>query len=60
MKNRYDNDFKVMIVELLNSERKARELTEEYGLGLSSIRCWGREFKEKSGDFSKKRELTID
>ncbi len=30
MRNRYDNDFKVMIAELLNSGRKVREITEEY------------------------------
>ena len=60
MRNRYDNDFKVMIVELLNSGIKVREITEEYGVESSSIRRWGREFKEKSGDFSKKRELTPD
>lgn len=58
MRNRYDNDFKVMIAELLNSGRKVREITEEYGVESSCIRRWGREFKEKSGDFSKKRELT--
>jgi transposase len=60
MRNRYDNDFKVMIVELLNSGRKARELTEEYGVESSSIGRCGREVKEKAGDFSKKRELTTD
>jgi transposase len=54
MRNRYDNDFKVMIVELLNSGRKARELTEEYGVEPGSIRRCGREVKEKAGDFSKK------
>ena len=55
MRNRYDNDFKVMIAELLNSGRKVREITEEYGVESSCIRRWGKEFKEKSGDFSKKR-----
>ena len=58
MRNRYDNDFKVMIVELLTSGRTVREITEEYGVESSSVRRWKREFKEKSGDFSKKRELT--
>ena len=58
MRNKYDNDFKVMIVELLNSGRKVREITEEYGVESSTVRRWRREFKEKSGDFSKKRELT--
>jgi transposase len=60
MRNKYDNDFKVMIVELLTSGRTAREITEEYGVESSSVRRWSREFKEKSGDFSKKRELTAD
>ena len=58
MRNTYTNDFKVMIVELLNSGRKVREINEEYAVDPSTIRRWRREFKEKKGDFSKRKELS--
>ena len=58
MGKRYENDFKVMIVELLKSGRKARELSEEYGVNDGVIRRWRREYESKAGDFSKKRELS--
>ena len=54
----YENEFKVMIVELLNSGRKIKEVSDEYGLNDSMIRRWKREYKAKSGDFTKKREVS--
>ena len=60
MRNKYDNDFKVMIVELLSSGRTTREISEEYDVEPSSVRRWRREFKEKSGDFTLKRNLTAE
>lgn len=57
-KRQYENDFKVMLVELLESGRTAKELSEEYNINSGIIRRWRREFKAKSGDFSKKRELS--
>jgi transposase len=56
---KYENDFKVMIVELLKSGRTAKELSDEYSINSGIIRRWNREFKAKSGDFSKKRELSL-
>ncbi len=47
-----------MIVELLQSGITAKELSEEYKINSGIIRRWKREFKAKSGDFSKKRELS--
>ena len=58
MSKKYENEFKVMIVGLLNSGRKLKEISEEYGLNESMLRRWKREFLAKSGDFSKKREVT--
>ena len=58
MAKKYENEFKVMIVELLESGRKVKEVSEEYGLHDSMVRRWRREFKAKSGDFSKKREIS--
>ncbi len=58
MAKNYDNDFKVMIVELLESGLKVKEVSDEYNLNDGIIRRWRREYKAKSGDFSKKRELS--
>jgi len=60
MAKKYDNGFKVMLVELLKSGRKAKSLSDEYGINDGVIRRWNREFKSKSGDFSKKRELSLE
>ncbi len=54
----YEVEFKVMIVELLNSGRSIKEISDEYSLNDSMLRRWKREFKEKLGDFTKKRELS--
>ena len=60
MGKKYENDFKVMIVELLNTGRKIKEISEEYEINDSMIRRWRREFASKSGDFSKRRELSSE
>ena len=57
MRNIYDREFKVMIVELLNTGRSTREVSDEYSVESSTVRRWRREFKEKGGDLSKKLEL---
>ncbi len=58
MAKKYDNDFKVMIVELLESGLKVKEVSDEYSLNDGIVRRWRREYEAKSGDFSKKRELS--
>ena len=60
MAKQYDNDFKVLLVELLKSGRGAKELSDEYGIDSGKIRRWRREYEAKSGDFSKKRELSSE
>ncbi|MFL0102618.1 transposase, partial [Tenacibaculum maritimum] len=45
MAKKYDNDFKVMLVELLKSGRKAKSLSEEYGVNDGVIRRWKREYE---------------
>ena len=60
MGKKYENDFKVMIVELLKSGRRAKEISDEYNINDGIIRRWKREYKAKSGDFSKKRELSVE
>jgi transposase len=54
----YEVEFKVMIVELLNSGRKIKEVSDEYGLNDSMLRRWKREFLAKAGDFTKKKEFS--
>lgn len=58
MAKKYENDFKVLIVELVKSGRPVKEVSEEYGLNGSMIRRWRREYETKSGDFTKKKELS--
>lgn len=60
MRKNYDNDFKVMIVELLNSGTKTRDISEEYGVDANLVRRWRRDFNDNSGDFSKKREVSLE
>jgi transposase len=60
MAKKYDNEFKVMIVELLKSGSKTKQIGEEYGLNPSMINRWKREFLAKSGDFSKKKALSLE
>jgi len=58
-KQKYDNEFKVMIVELLNSGIKTKQVSNDYSLNVSMISRWRREYATKSGDFSKKREVSV-
>ncbi len=58
MAKRYDNELKVTIVELLQSGIKAKQISEDYGVAPSLISRWKKDYEAKSGDFSKKRELT--
>jgi transposase len=60
MARRYDNELKVTIVELLQSGIKAKQLSEDYGIQPSVISRWKKDYEAKSGDFSKKRELTME
>ena len=49
-----------MIVELLNSGIKIKQVSKDYGLSLSMFGRWKREYKLKSGHFSKKKEIVIE
>ncbi|UAM99206.1 transposase [Polaribacter litorisediminis] len=60
MAKKRDNEFKVMLVELLKSGSKPKELGEEYGLNPGMISRWKREFAARSGDFSKKKVLSAE
>ncbi len=43
MVKKYDNEFKVMIVELLNSGIKTKQVSEDYRLSLSMVGRWKRD-----------------
>jgi transposase len=60
MAKRYNNELKVTIVELLQSGIKAKQISEDYGIQPSVISRWKKDYEAKSGDFSKKRELTME
>lgn len=60
MRTKYDNDFKVMIVELYKSGQEVKDIGKEYSLNIDMIRRWKREFDIKQGDFSKKKEWSTD
>ena len=44
MRTKYENEFKVTIVELLQSGKKPKDLSDEYNLDQSMIRRWKREY----------------
>ena len=60
MRKKYDEEFKKMIVELLELGRSSKELSIEYEIEPSNIRRWRREYAENNGDFTKKKELTSE
>jgi transposase len=49
-----------VIVELLKSGSKPKGLAEEYTLNPGMIGRWKREFAARSGDFSKKKLLSVE
>ena len=57
MAKNYDNEFKVMIVELLKSGLTVKQVSGDYDLNCGMIRRWRREYEAKSGDFTKRREV---
>lgn len=59
MKKTYEIEFKTTIVELLKSGKKASEVSREYNLSEGMIRRWHREYDQRSGDLSKKPDLSL-
>jgi len=53
-KQKYDNDFKVMIVELLKYGIKTKQVSDDYSLNVSMVSRWRREYAAKSGGLSSK------
>ena len=59
MRARYESDFKVIIVELLQSGQKIKDISIEYDLNDGMVRRWRREFEVKKGDFSKSENYLL-
>ena len=55
---KHSNEFKRMIVELLQSGQSVKEVSKEYDLNGSMVRHWRKLHELNSGDFSNKKELT--
>lgn len=55
----YDEDFKRMIVNLVNNGKSVSEISREYGVALSNIRHWVKLFSkiEVEGQTFDKAEL---
>lgn len=55
----YDEDFKRMIVNLVNNGKSVSEVSREYGVALSNIRHWVKLFSkiEVEGQTFDKSEL---
>jgi len=60
MRKKYENEYKEMIVGLLNSGIKAKQIGKDCGIDPGMVRRWKREYVAKSGDFSKKQELSAE
>lgn len=54
MVKKYDYEFKVLIVDLLNYCIKIKHVNEDYGLSFTMFRRRKREYTLNSGDFLKK------
>ncbi len=54
MGRHYEKEFKLMIVELLDSGQSVKSVSEEYGLNDSMIRRWRREYNRNKEPFTGK------
>jgi len=57
-RKKYENEFKEMIVGLFNSGIKSNQISKDYDIQPTMITRWVRESAERSGDFSKRKELS--
>jgi len=57
-RNKYDRDFKLMIVGLLETGRPVKEISNEYTLNDGMIRRWKREFNKSDGTIQSSNALS--
>ncbi len=60
VKRKHSNDFKLMIVELLQSGQSVEQVSSEYDLNGSMIRKWRKSYESPSGKFTVKQELSTE
>ena len=56
---RYDEDFKIMLVELMLSGQRAENLGKEYGVHPASIRSWKRTYLSNRESFTGSRTPSL-
>jgi len=59
MGKKYDKNFKVMIVELLQFGHQVKNVSEDYGLNDSMIRRWRREYEGDRPAFTGKGVISL-
>lgn len=57
-RKQYEHEFKLLIVELLQSGRPASQVGDEYGLNPDMIRRWKREHESPHTQATKSHEST--
>ena len=60
MAKKYEDEFKLMIVELLQSGQSVNSVSKEYNLNGSIIRKWRKSYEENSGNFTTSSVLSED
>lgn len=57
MRKKYEDSYKKMIVELLQSGQSVKQVSSDYGLNGSMIRKWKKSY-EQCSTFTQKKELS--
>ena len=60
MAKKYEDEFKLMIVELLQSGQSVNSISSEYNLNGSMIRKWRKFYEESPGNFTTTSVLSED
>ncbi len=60
MAKKYKDEFKLMIVESLQSGQSVNSVSSEYNLNVSMIRKWRKFDEENFGDFTTTSVLSED
>ena len=56
----HSTEFKVMIVKLLQSGQKVKQVSSDYALHESMVRKWRKSYENNLGDFTNKVILTAE
>ena len=59
MAKNYEKEFKLMIVNLINSGQKVSEVAQEYELNEGMLRRWRREFLSSKEEFTDRGIISL-